>query len=135
MLQLSERLLPKRVLQALAPARRQSFAPTKFVHDCARRYVEYHAHAERKIRAAALIGVFGFPIFYVVWAYVLPQPYESISLRAIGAGLCLLLALAPWWPPTLRRYVVPFSYVTFFYCLPFFFTLMLLLNHSNRWSC
>ena len=28
-------------------------------------------------------------------------------------------------------YVVPFSYFTFLYCLPFFFTLMLLLNHSN----
>ncbi len=115
----------------MATARRRSFAPTKLVQDCARRYAEYHAHAERKIRAAALIGVFGFPIFYFVWAYVLPQPYESILLRAIGAGLCLLLALAPWWPPATRRYVVPFSYVTFFYCLPFFFTLMLLFNHSN----
>ena len=30
-----------------------------------------------------------------------------------------------------RRYIVPFSYFTFLYCLPFFFTLMLLLNHSN----
>jgi two-component system CAI-1 autoinducer sensor kinase/phosphatase CqsS len=115
----------------MATARRRSFAPTKLVQDCARRYAEYHAHAERKIRAAALIGVFGFPIFYFVWAYVLPQPYESILLRAIGAGLCLLLALAPWWPPATRRYVVPFSYVTFLYCLPFFFTLMLLFNHSN----
>ncbi len=131
MLQLSERLLPKRVLQTIAPASSYSFAPTKLVQDCARRYAEYHAHAERKIRAAAFIGVFGFPIFYFVWAYVLPQPYESILLRAIGAGLCLLLALAPWWPPTTRRYVVPFSYLTFLYCLPFFFTLMLLYNHSN----
>jgi two-component system CAI-1 autoinducer sensor kinase/phosphatase CqsS len=129
MLQLSERLLPKRVLKTISPS--YSFAPTKFVQDCVRRYVEYHAHAQRKIRAAAFIGVFGFPIFYFVWAYVLPQPYESIPLRAIGAGLCLLLALAPWWPPATRAYVVPFSYFTFLYCLPFFFTLMLLFNHSN----
>ena len=28
-------------------------------------------------------------------------------------------------------YTVPFSYFTFLYCLPFFFTLMLLLNNSN----
>jgi two-component system CAI-1 autoinducer sensor kinase/phosphatase CqsS len=132
MLQLSERLSPKRVLQTMAPTPLYRVTPTKFVQDCVRRYAEYHAHAERKIRAAALIGVFGFPIFYFVWGYVLPQPYESISLRAIGAGLCLLLALAPWWPPATRRYVVPFSYFTFLYCLPFFFTLMLLLNHSNE---
>ena len=103
----------------------------RLARECARRYVEYHAHAERKIRAAAFIGVFGFPIFYLVWTYVLPQPYESILLRAIGTGLCLLLALAPWWPLAARRYVVPFSYFTFLYCLPFFFTLMLLFNHSN----
>lgn len=128
MLQLFSRFSPTRAIASLAPAA----TPAQFARDCARRYVEYHAHAERKIRAAALIGVFGFPIFYFVWAYVLPQPYESISLRAIGAGLCLLLALAPWWPPTVQRYVVPFSYFTFLYCLPFFFTLMLLLNHSNE---
>jgi len=128
MLQLFSRLSPTRAIASLAPAA----TPAQFARDCARRYVEYHAHAERKIRAAALIGVFGFPIFYFVWAYVLPQPYESISLRAIGAGLCLLLALAPWWPPTVQRYVVPFSYFTFLYCLPYFFTLMLLLNHSNE---
>jgi two-component system CAI-1 autoinducer sensor kinase/phosphatase CqsS len=104
---------------------------TRFVRDCGRRYVEYHAHAERKIRAAALIGVFGFPIFYFVWAYILPQPNESITLRAIGTGLCLLLVLGNKWPRRLRGYLVPFSYFTFLYCLPFFFTFMLLLNHSN----
>ncbi len=123
--------MPKHVLRILTPEAAYSFAPTRFVQDLVRRYVEYHAHAERKIRAAAFIGVFGFPIFYFVWAYVLPQPYESILLRAIGAGLCLLLALAPWWPSATRQYVVPFSYFTFLYCLPFFFTLMLLFNHSN----
>jgi len=132
MLQLSDRFSPGRVFQSVTGASTRSFGPTKFVHECARRYIEYHAHAERKIRAAAFIGVFGFPIFYFVWAYVLPQPYESTFLRAIGAGLCLLLVLAPWWPPTLKRYVVPFSYFTFLYCLPFFFTLMLLLNQSNE---
>jgi len=133
MLQLSEHLQLKSFKRAfLANARSTpgSFLP-RWVHECARRYVEYHAHAERKIRAAAFIGVFGFPIFYFVWAYVLPQPYESVLLRSIGTGLCLLLAAANWWPAPARKYLVPFSYVTFLYCLPFFFTLMLLFNHSN----
>ncbi len=101
------------------------------MRDCARRYIEYHAHAERKIRAAAFIGVFCFPTFYFFWAYVMPQPYENILLRAIGAGLCLLLAIGNWWPARLRGYLVPYSYFTFLYCLPFFFTLMLLFNNSN----
>ena len=134
MFQLSERLTLKRpagdVPKRVAPKSRP-FIITRWVHELARRYVEYHAHAQRKIRAAAFIGVIGFPIFYLTWMYVLPQPYESIPLRAIGTGLCLLLVVAQWWPVAMRRYIVPFSYFTFLYCLPFFFTLMLLLNHSN----
>jgi two-component system CAI-1 autoinducer sensor kinase/phosphatase CqsS len=108
-----------------------SSAFARAMKDCWRRYVEYHAHAERKMRAAAFIGVFGFAIFYFVWAYVLPQPYESIPLRAIGTLLCVVLVTAAWWPAPLRKYAVAFSYGTFLYCLPFFFTLMLLFNHSN----
>ena len=103
----------------------------RWVRECARRYVEYHAHAERKILAAAVIGVVGFPVFYAVWAWTLPQPYENLTLRLVGAGLCLVLALVGWWPVWARKYLVPLSYFTYLYCLPFFFTLMLLFNHSN----
>lgn len=136
MLQISERLDIRpsaRSLQAKAVAatRHLGFGFGKWAHEYARRYVEYHAHAERKIRAAAVIGVITFPLFYVVWTYLWPQPYDSVLLRGIGTVMCLALALAQWWPEQLRRYIVPFSYVTFLYCLPFFFTLMLLLNHSN----
>lgn len=134
MFQLSARLHlkpPSRAISASAAPTKGSFSLRKWVQDCARRYVEYHAHAERKIRAAAIIGVFGFPAFYLVWAYIMPQPYESALLRGIGTGLCLLIALARWWPAPVRKYLVPFSYFTFLYCLPFFFTIMLLFNGSN----
>lgn len=116
---------------ATRASRSRPFMVTRWVHELSRRYVEYHAHAQRKIRAAAVIGVFGFPIFYFVWTYLLPQPYDSIPLRAVGTVLCLALALTQWWPVRARRYIVPFSYFTYLYCLPFFFTLLLLLNNSN----
>ena len=130
MFQLSERLQFNSANRPAAGAS-GTFALSRVIRECARRYVEYHAHAARKIQAAALIGVFCFPTFYFVWTYVLPQPYESILLRSIGAGLCLLLAVAMWWPAPARRYLVAFSYFTFLYCLPFYFTLMLLFNNSN----
>ena len=79
------------------------------VHDLARRYIEYHAHAQRKIWAAAVIGVFGFPIFYLAWTYVLPQPYDSLTLRGIGTVLCLALgagALVAGGVATLHRAVL-----------------------------
>lgn len=134
MLQISERLQFRpatRALRTKTVAASRYLGVGKWLHECARRYIEYHAHAERKMRAAAVIGVITFPLFYVVWTYLWPQPYDSMLLRGIGMFLCLVLALSNWWPAELRKYVVPFSYVTFLYCLPFFFTLMLLLNHSN----
>lgn len=134
MLQLSERYLLRPlsgVFAAFDAARARPFAITRSVRELSRRYVEYHAHAQRKIRAAAMIGVFGFPVFYLTWAYLLPQPFESVLLRGIGTALCLALAVSPWWPREWQRYVVPFAYFTYLYSLPFFFTLMLLFNHSN----
>jgi two-component system, CAI-1 autoinducer sensor kinase/phosphatase CqsS len=134
MFQLSDRLTLKPRANVTATGlepKARPFIVNRWVNELARRYVEYHAHAQQKIRAAAVIGVLGFPIFYLVWTYVLPQPYDSLVLRGIGTGLCLALALTQWWPVSWRRYTVPFSYFTFLYCLPFFFTLMLLLNNSN----
>ena len=134
MFQLLDRLTLKpraNVMATSHAAKSRPFIVMQWVSELARRYVEYHAHAQLKIRAAAVIGVLGFPIFYLVWTYVLPQPYDSLILRGIGTGLCLALALTQWWPVPWRRYTVPFSYFTFLYCLPFFFTLMLLLNGSN----
>jgi two-component system CAI-1 autoinducer sensor kinase/phosphatase CqsS len=137
MLELTEpqRLKPSKLARAtdgaLAIVAHVRAGAGKWVRECARRYVEYHAHAERKILAAAVIGVIGFPLFYLVWAYVMPQPYENLSLRLSGAALCALLAAGKWWPMPARKYLAPLAYVTFLYSLPFFFTLMLLFNHSN----
>jgi two-component system CAI-1 autoinducer sensor kinase/phosphatase CqsS len=137
MFQLSERLsLKSRAssIGGLNEPKSRPFILTRALHDLSRRYVEYHAHAQRKIQAAAIIGVVGFPAFYLVWTYGLPQPFESAWLRGIGTGLCLALALSQWWPSAWRGYIVPFSYFTFLYCLPFFFTLMLLLNDTHAWE-
>lgn len=132
MFQLAEHNLLRPLLRgSRSAAKARPFAVSRLVQELSRRYIEYHAHAQRKIRAAAVIGVLGFPVFYLTWKYVLPQPYESLLLRGIGTALCLALALSPWWPRRLQRYAVPFSYFTFLFSLPFFFTLMLLLNDSN----
>lgn len=100
----------------------------------ARSYAEYHGDAQYKIGAAAWVGVATFPLFYIVWTFIFPQPYESWIARSIGSGLCLALAICPrvrW----IRRAVLPLSYVTFVYCLPFFFTYMLLKNGgSHEWQ-
>jgi two-component system, CAI-1 autoinducer sensor kinase/phosphatase CqsS len=93
-----------------------------------RSFVEYHAHAAFKTRAAALIGMIGFPVFYFVWSYMLPQPFESIVLRAIGFVLSAFVFFLPRSPPWLRSHSALLSYVTLWYTVPFFFTIMLFLN-------
>jgi two-component system, CAI-1 autoinducer sensor kinase/phosphatase CqsS len=97
-----------------------------------RSYVTYHAYAKHKLRYAALIGFVSFPSFWVIWTYGVPQPYEDAVLRAIGAVLCLAVALADSWPLAIRRYKAVVSYFTVVYCLPFFFTFMLLMNDGNE---
>jgi len=131
MFQLAEYNLLRPLLRTGPRSDAKSRPISRLVHELSRRYIEYHAHAQRKIRAAAVIGVLGFPVFYLTWKYAMPQPYESLLLRGIGVVLCLALALSPWWPVRWKRYAVPCAYFTYLYSLPFFFTLMLLLNHSN----
>jgi two-component system, CAI-1 autoinducer sensor kinase/phosphatase CqsS len=101
------------------------------VRKAQRSFIEFHAHAAFKIRAAALIGMIGFPAFYIVWRFLLPQPFESVTLRAIGFGLSTLVVLLPRCPLWLRRHGLAVSYVTIFYTVPFFFTFMLLMNDAS----
>lgn len=101
------------------------------VRHAQRSFIEYHAHATFKTRAGALIGMIGFPVFYFVWRFALPQPYESALLRAIGFALCGLLYFLHLMPLRVRNHGVLISYLTLWYTVPFFFTLMLLLNGSN----
>lgn len=94
-------------------------------------YVEYHALASFKIRAIAIIGVLAYPFYYVVWTYVFPQPTDSLILRGIGMALCALLGLGPYWPRRLRRFYLLYAYLSLMYCLPVFFTTLLLMNDAN----
>lgn len=96
-----------------------------------RSYVQFHTRSPIKLQLAGLIGALTFPVYYIVWAYIYPQTFESFGLRATGTALCIGLALRPFWPAALTRLYLPFAYVTFMLCLPSFFTLMLLLNEAN----
>jgi two-component system CAI-1 autoinducer sensor kinase/phosphatase CqsS len=94
-------------------------------------YVEYHAVAAFKLPALGLLAVIAFPLYYFIWTYAFPQPYESLPLRLAGTVLCVPVALRRQWPRRLMPYYLAYCYLAVLFAGPGFFTLMLLMNHVN----
>lgn len=63
-----------------------------------RSFVEFHLHSEFKLRVACLFATIAFPTYYYIWTEIFPQPYESITLRAIGCALGVIGWTGPRWP-------------------------------------
>lgn len=78
-----------------------------------------------------LVAVVGFPLYYFVWHYLFPQPYENLPLRLLGSALFLPVMLAKYWPDRFRRYLPVYWYSAILFALPFFFTFMLLKNNGD----
>ena len=82
-----------------------------------------------------LLGLIGFPLYYYVWEYMFPQPYESLALRLTGAAVCTPLIFYRHWPERWHRAFAGYWLVSLTYTLPFLFTYMLLRNElSLVWS-
>jgi len=95
-------------------------------------YVEYHALAAYKLPAVGLIAVIALPLYYFIWTYAFPQPYESLPLRLAGTALCLPVALRRHWPRRLMSYYLAYCYWALLFAGPAFCTVMLLMNGANN---
>lgn len=76
-----------------------------------------------------LVALIGFPVYYVIWRYVYPQPYENLGLRVLGMVLFIPLLFIRYFPQT--RWLVWYFHFVLTYALPFFFTFMLLMNGGS----
>ena len=56
-----------------------------------------------RIRALGLSTAVGHPLFYVIWVYALPQPYEDLWLRLAMSALGLSLLVVPGFTATPAR--------------------------------
>lgn len=52
----------------------------------------------RRARLAGVIGVIGHPLYFVIWSYVFPQPYESVWLRGCVRCCSSRCCLPIGWP-------------------------------------
>lgn len=80
---------------------------------------------------AALIAIIGNPLFYFVWKFLLPQPYESLALRLAAIVICIPVALHPWWPERLKRWLPAYWHLAIMFTVPYLFSLLMFLNHFS----
>ncbi len=83
-------------------------------------------------KAYGIFGSFNFPLYYIVWLYLSPETYESLTLRIICTLLCFSLIFHEKWPNNLKKYLPIYWYLTLTFTLPFFFTFMLIMNHGSE---
>lgn len=81
--------------------------------------------------AIGIVGFISMPLYWIVWARLFPQPYESLTLRLIGAAVSLPIALAGHWPIALAPWLQLWWYLAVTYYLAFFFNFMLIHNEFS----
>jgi signal transduction histidine kinase len=89
------------------------------------------AHFSSRHIYFGLVAGLGFPLYYVVWHVLFPQPYETLALRLVGSAIFVPIILAKLWPESLKRFFPLYWYLALLFALPFFFTYMLLRNGGS----
>ena len=89
------------------------------------------AHFSSRHFYFGLVAGAGFPLYYVVWHVLFPQPYETLLLRLVGSAIFVPIILVKLWPESLKRFFALYWYLALLFALPFFFTYMLLRNGGS----
>ena len=93
-----------------------------------------YQYAEPNLTLLGWMGSVGYPVYYMVWGYLFPQPYENLTLRLFCSLLFLGIVLRNRIPFEWQKYLPTYYLVTITLCLPCFFFYMLLMNNwSNVW--
>lgn len=96
-------------------------------------YNQQHASTVKRCVALAWIAIVGMPVYFLIWTFWLPQPYENMPLRAFGFFLCFPGIFAQY--HARKKWLPAYQFVGLTYTLPFFFTFMFLMNKGSPvWS-
>ncbi|MFV0486242.1 MAG: hybrid sensor histidine kinase/response regulator, partial [Vibrio fluvialis] len=64
-----------------------------------------YQYAEPNLTLVGWMGFIGFPLYYYIWQYVFPQPYESLLLRSFCSCLFGGIAFRNSVPKLWQRYL------------------------------
>lgn len=86
--------------------------------------------AEPSIPIVGLFSVIGFPLFYFIWSYLLPQPYENLIYRLINTFIGVPFLFYGHLLKKFKKYFPVYFFIGLLFLLPFFFSFML---YKNAW--
>ena len=93
-----------------------------------------YQYAEPNLTLVGWMGLIGYPVYYIVWEFLFPQPYENLALRLLCSVLFLGIAFRNRFPFKWKKYLPVYYQIAITLCLPCFFFYMLLMNNwSNVW--
>lgn len=78
------------------------------------------------------IGAIGHPIYWFIWVYIFPQPYESTYFRFSCALLFAALPLCKHAPKALERWVPIYWFTSITLGLPTIFTFLMLMSDFSK---
>jgi two-component system CAI-1 autoinducer sensor kinase/phosphatase CqsS len=83
----------------------------------------------RRIQMVGALGVIGHPLYYLIWSYLFPQPYENLGLRLVCTALFVPLLFASAFSH--RRWLPPYALFAITVGLPFAFIFFYLENGGS----
>ncbi|CZF80143.1 ATP-binding response regulator [Grimontia marina] len=87
-----------------------------------------YQYAEPNLTLVGWMGLIGFPLYYFVWTYFLPQAYENLPLRLFCCLFFIVVLIRKRIKQPLQEYMHWFYQIAITVVLPFFFFYMLLMN-------
>jgi len=60
--------------------------------------VNYLVRDDLSIKICGWLGFSTHPIYYLIWTYLIPQPYDNLFFRLSSCLLAILLIFTDRWP-------------------------------------
>ena len=88
-------------------------------------------YIEPNLFFVGLVGLLGFPTYYVIWKFLFPQTYENFTMRLLGFALFAPLMFFKSIPEKIKAHFDWYFLAAFTYTIPFFFCFMLIKNEFS----
>ena len=99
------------------------------------RFVSVLEYAETNLIYIGLLGAIGFPVYFVVWEYLLPQSYENLWFRLSCSFLYIPWLFYQKYFYRMKAFFSIYFLFSMFYSLPFFFSFMFIQSEfSQIWA-